>query len=141
MLAWWTLGGAILYWSQAISVEGLYRTQAEFDRAALAMESNAARIALAGPARARNTVGGQVTWQATAFGAIVAGVMSMFLVGRHTRAEEESGRDELVRASAVGRRAPLTATLVELLLANALLGGLVALSLVAVPLAVADSVA
>ena len=45
--------------------------------------------------RALNTIGGQVTWQATAFGAIVAGLMSMFLVGRHTRAEEESGRDEL----------------------------------------------
>ena len=141
MLAWWTVGGAILYWSQAISVEGLYRTQAEFDRAAQAMESNAALIAMAGPARALNTVGGQVTWQAAAFGAIVAGLMSMFLVGRHTRAEEESGRDELVRASAVGRRAPLTATVVELVLANTLFGGLVALSLVAVPLAVADSVA
>ena len=96
---------------------------------------------MAGPARALNTVGGQVTWQATAFGAIVAGLMSMFLVGRHTRAEEESGRDELVRASAVGRRAPLTATVVELVLANTLLGGLVAVSLVAVPLAVADSLA
>ena len=47
MLAWWTVGGAILYWSQAISVEGLYRTQAEFDRAAQAMESNAALIAIA----------------------------------------------------------------------------------------------
>ena len=58
---------------------------------------------MAGPARALNTIGGQVTWQATAFGAIVAGLMSMFLVGRHTRAEEESGRDELVRAAAVGR--------------------------------------
>ena len=30
--------------------------------------------------------------------------MSMFLVGRHTRAEEETGRDELLRAAAVGRR-------------------------------------
>ena len=36
MLLWWTLGGAVLYWSQAISVEGLYPTQAEFDRAARA---------------------------------------------------------------------------------------------------------
>ena len=32
--------------------------------------------------------------------------MSMFLVGRHTRAEEESGRDELLRAAAVGRQRP-----------------------------------
>ena len=141
LLLWWTVGGATLYWSQAISVEGLYATQAEFDRAAAVMERNPALIAMAGPARALNTVGGQVTWQATAFGAIVAGLMSMFLVGRHTRAEEESGRDELVRASAVGRRAPVTAVVTEVLVANALLGALVALSLVAVPLAVADSVA
>ena len=73
------------------------------------MEGNAAFIAMAGPARALNTIGGQVTWQSTAFGAICAGLMSMFLVGRHTRAEEESGRDELLRAAAVGRHAPMTA--------------------------------
>ena len=64
------------------------------------MEDNAALVAMAGPARALNTTGGQVAWQAAAFGAICAGLMSMFIVGRHTRAEEESGRDELLRAAA-----------------------------------------
>ncbi len=141
MLVWWWLGGVVLYWSQAVSVEGLYATQAELDRAAQAMAANPALIAMTGPARALDTIGGQVAWQATAFGAIVAGLMSMFLVGRHTRAEEESGRDELVRASAISRRAPLTAALIEMLIANLLLGALIALSLVSVPLAVADSVA
>ena len=109
MLLWWVLGAVLLYWSQAVSVEGLYPTQAEFDKAAASMADNAAFIAMAGPARALNTVGGQVAWQASAFGAIVAGLLSMFLVGRHTRAEEESGRDELVRAGAVGDGAPLAA--------------------------------
>ena len=137
----WSLGGALLYWSQAYSVDGLYTTQADFDRAAATMESNLAFIAMIGPARALNTIGGQVTWQATAFGAILAGLMSMFLVGRHTRAEEESGRDELVRAQAVGRLAPMTAALLNALIANVVYGALVALSLVAYPLAVADSVA
>ena len=88
MLLTWSVGITVLYWSQAISVEGLYGTQAEFDAAAAAMESNAAFVAMAGPARALNTVGGQVAWQATAFGAVVGGLMSMFLVVRHTRAEE-----------------------------------------------------
>jgi ABC-2 type transport system permease protein len=37
--------------------------------------------------------------------------MSMFLVGRHTRSDEESGRAELIRSARVGRRAPLTAAL------------------------------
>ncbi len=141
LLLWWALGGTLLYWSQAVSVKGLYATQAEFDRAAALMESNAALVAMAGPARALNTVGGQVTWQATAFGAIVAGLMSMFIVGRHTRAEEESGRDELLRAGVVGRRAPMTAALGVAAVANLLLGGLVTVSLVSVPLAAADSVA
>jgi len=139
MLLAWAVGAVLLYYSQAVSVDGLYRTQAEFDRAAASMEHNAAFIAMAGPARALNSIGGQVTWQASAFGAIVAGLMSMFLVGRHTRAEEESGRDELLRAAAIGRYAPMTAALVTALLANLLLGVLVALSLWSYPLALADS--
>jgi ABC-2 type transport system permease protein len=89
MILWWSIGVTVLYWSQAVSVDGLYATQAEFDKAAAAMDDNAAFIAMAGPARALDTVGGQVAWQATAFGAVVAGLMSMFLIGRHSRAEEE----------------------------------------------------
>lgn len=141
MLLCWSVGVAVLYWSQAISVDGLYTTQAEFDRAAASMESNAGFIAMTGPARALNTVGGQVTWQSAAFGAIAAGLMSMFLVGRHTRAEEESGRDEMLRASAVGRHSTTVAAFVTALIANLLLGSLVALSLITYPLEFADSLA
>lgn len=129
MIGSWTLGISLLYVSQAIGVEGLYADQAEFDRAAAAMENNAALIAMAGPARALNTVGGQVTWQAAAFGAIVAGLMSMFLIGRHTRAEEETGRDELLRSAVLGRHAPQTAALLVALIANLAVGLGVGLSL------------
>ncbi|MBO0844313.1 MAG: hypothetical protein J2P22_02715 [Nocardioides sp.] len=141
MYVWWTLGLTVLYYSQAVSVDGLYTTRAEFDRAAATMEQNTAFIAMAGPPRALNTIGGQVMWQASAFGAVLVGLMSMFLVGRHTRAEEESGRDELLRAAPVARRASLTAALLNALLANALIGALVALSLAAFPLPAADSLA
>lgn len=141
MLLAWSIGITLLYWSQAVSVKGLYATQAEFDRAAVAMEANTAFVAMTGPARALNTIGGQVTWQATAFGAITIGLMSMFLVVRHTRAEEESGRDEMLRAAAVGRRATTVATVLVALVANLLTGTLVTLSLVTFPLAAPDSVA
>ena len=40
-----------------------------------------------------------------------AGLMAILLVTRHTRAEEETGRAELVGAGAVGRNAPLAAAL------------------------------
>lgn len=139
MFVWWPIGIAILYVSQGWSVDGLYQTQAEFDKAAADMEGNAALIAMAGPARALNTTGGQVTWQAAAFGAILVGLMSMFLVGRHTRADEESGRDELLRAAPVGRYAPQTAAVLDAALANLVVGLLTAVTLAAYGLAVADS--
>lgn len=136
----WCLGLTLLYWSQGASVQGLYTTQAEFDRAAASMEANVGFVAMTGPPRALNTVGGQVVWQSAAFGAVLAGLMSMFLIGRHTRAEEESGRDEMVRSAAVGRRAPLVAALGVAAVANVLAGLLVTASLVALSLDVADSV-
>jgi ABC-2 type transport system permease protein len=43
---------------------------------------------------------------------LLAALMNILLVVRHTRVEEQSGRAELVRANVVGRRAALTATLV-----------------------------
>jgi len=137
----WTAGATLLYYSQAVSVAGLYRTQADFDRAAALMQHNTAFVAMAGPARALNTIGGQVAWQASAFGVILAGLMSMFLVGRHTRVEEEKGRDELVRSTVVGRYAPMTSALLVALVGNVLLGLGVSASLLAWPLAAADSVA
>lgn len=139
MYLWWALGATTLYYSQAVSVKGLYTTQEEFDHAAASMETNTAFIAMLGPARALNTIGGQVMWQSAAFGSVLAGLMSMFLIGRHTRAEEESGRDELLRASAVSRHASLTAALANALIANLVLGLLVSLSLISFPLATADS--
>lgn len=140
MLACWIAGGFLLYYSQAASVDGLYTTQAELDKAAAGMETNTAFIAMSGPARALNTVGGQVAWQASAFGAILAGLMSMFLVVRHTRAEEETGRDELVRAAAIGRHAPLAATMLVVLIADVLLGGVVAAGLISYGLPSAGSI-
>jgi ABC-2 type transport system permease protein len=136
ILLWFVLGVTLLYWAQAPSVDGLYTTQAAFDEAALMMERNAAFIAMAGPARALNTVGGQVAWQATAFGAVVVGLMSMVLVGRHTRAEEESGRDELLRAGVLSRTQPMTAAVVVVTVANVLVAAGVTASLVAYGLAV-----
>src|SRR5699024_8083674 len=49
---------------------------------------------------------------------ILAALMSILLITRHTRAEEESGRAELVRANVVGRQAHLTAALIVAVLAN-----------------------
>jgi ABC-2 type transport system permease protein len=138
-LLWWLVGGTAVYYAQGAQTKAQYATQAALDQAGASFEHNAGFIAMFGPARALNTVGGQVTWQGAAFGAILAGLMSMFLVGRHTRVEEETGRDELVRSSVVGRYAPMTAALLVAVIANLLLGLLVALSVVSFGLAAAGA--
>lgn len=63
---------------------------------------------------------------------IAAAFMSILLVARHTRSEEEAGRLELVRAAPVGRHAPLAVAATLVVLAAAVLFGL-CWALVAVP--------
>ena len=141
LLVTWVAAGSLLYVSQAASVEKLYPNRAALEEAASAMSANAAMIAMTGPARALDTVGGQVAWQSAAYGAVVAGLMSMLLVGRHTRQEEETGRGELVRAGSVGGLAPAASAVLLALAANIALGALVAAGLVGYGLPVAGSLA
>jgi ABC-2 type transport system permease protein len=52
------------------------------------------------------------------WGAAFTVLLTIFIVVRHTRADEETGRLELVRSAAVGRQAPLTAALLAAATAN-----------------------
>lgn len=70
--------------------------------------------------------GAVVFFQTFAFLAVLVGLMNTFLVVRHTRADEESGRSELVSATRLSRATDLAATLVLALVANALLAVLCA---------------
>lgn len=128
LLAW--VGGILLLVVvTAASTKGLYPTQADLDEAAIASQDNPAALAFNGPAQALDTLGGQVAFQVGAFGLIMVGLMSLLLVGRFTRGEEDSGRLELVRAMPVGRHAPLAAGLLVVAGAHVILGALVAVSL------------
>jgi len=49
---------------------------------------------------------------------VLVALMNILLIVRHTRAEEQSGRAEVVRANVVGRYAPLTAALLVATIAN-----------------------
>lgn len=137
----WIFAIVLLVVSTAASVKGLYPTQADLDDAARAAEDSVAGKALNGPAVALDTVGGQVAFQVGAFGLVVVGLMSLFMVGRLTRAEEESGRTELIRSMAVGRYAPAAAALIVVTAMNVAVGLLVALGLLSQDLPAAGSFA
>jgi ABC-2 type transport system permease protein len=139
-IAVWVGAIALLVVVTAASVKGLYPTQADLDAAAAAAHGNAAAIALNGPDQGLDTLGGQVAFQVGALGLVAMALMSLFMVGRETRAEEEAGRLELIRAMAVGRDAPVASTLLVVAGMNAAVGILVTLGLVALDLPTAGSV-
>ncbi|MFC4002529.1 ABC transporter permease [Prauserella oleivorans] len=88
-------------------------------------------LAMTGPARYLENYhyGSILSHQMLGFTVLAVGMMSVLLVVRHTRAEEETGRAELVRATVVGRHANLAATLIVVAAVNVVLGLLIAATL------------
>ncbi|MEU2073253.1 ABC transporter permease [Streptomyces sp. NPDC013489] len=113
----WALVTGGLVASGAGSLEGVYGTAAERTEAAAAMTANSSMRALYGPVF-DDSLGGLVAWRFGTFAAVLAAVASLIVVVRHTREEEETGRQEMLSAGAVGRRAPLTAALLAALVVN-----------------------
>ncbi|MFF2065947.1 ABC transporter permease [Streptomyces sp. NPDC058200] len=112
------LGGSFA--SVAQSYSALYDTAAARADLARSMSANSSLRALYGPVFT-DSIGGLTAVRMVGFGAALAAVMSLVIVVRHTREEEETGRQELLSSAMVGRRAPLTAALLTALIANAAL--------------------
>jgi ABC-2 type transport system permease protein len=139
-IAVWIASIVLLVVATVASIKGLYPTQADLDQAARASEDNAAAIVFNGPAQGLDTVGGQVAFQTGTFGLILMGLMSVFMLGRWTRGEEEAGRAELVRSLPVGAHAMPAAALLVVGAMNVLTGALITLALVGLGLPAAGSV-
>ncbi|WAZ23080.1 ABC transporter permease [Streptomyces cinnabarinus] len=128
MIPVWVAVNALMILSMPGTLEGVYATDA--DRAKLVADtaSNASFRALIGPVFDDST-GALTTWRVGVYAGALAAVVSLLVVVRHTRDEEESGRQELVASGTVGRRASLTASLLAAGVANAVLALLVAVGL------------
>ncbi|WP_335936846.1 ABC transporter permease [Streptomyces sp. PTD5-9] len=120
------LGGSFA--SVGKSFASLYDTAAQRAELAASMNGNSSLRALYGPVF-DDSVGGLVSWRMVCFGGALAAVMSLIVVIRHTREEEETGRQEMLSSAMVGRRAPLTAALLAALIANAALALVIAVGL------------
>jgi ABC-2 type transport system permease protein len=118
----------------------LYPTEAR--RLALVQTAggNAALRFLYGRLEGTST-GALTTWRFGVWAACMVAVLAIFVVVRHTRADEEAGRLELVGSAAVGRQAPLTAALLTAAIANVVIVLLACLWLVALKLPAAGSAA
>ncbi|QCX26439.1 ABC transporter permease [Nocardioides jishulii] len=126
----WLGGITAVTWASANAVVGFYGTPEKQAGYAATVEDSAVSRLMGGVPRDVDTIGGIISFEVTSVAAVAVALMVTFLVVRHTRAEEESGRAELVRSTVVGRHAALVATLVVSLAASIVLGVLLAAVLV-----------
>jgi ABC-2 type transport system permease protein len=100
--------------ASAVSVVALYTTDEDLQSYATLAQANVAFKAVTGPGYGLDdvTLGAVVMNEVALYTYVAVALMAVFMVVRHTRAEEETERAELVRAAPVGRYASLAATLV-----------------------------
>ncbi|QUI32948.1 ABC transporter permease [Streptomyces alfalfae] len=110
------------------SLESVYATAAERSDAMESMNANSSMRAMYGPVFG-DSVGALTAWRIGCYAGVLAAVMSLVIVVRHTRDEEETGRQEMLSAAVVGRRAPLSAALLAAFAADAGAGLLIALGM------------
>ncbi|MEV0830370.1 ABC transporter permease [Nonomuraea rubra] len=102
--------------------------------------ANPVILLMQGPAYG-DSLGAAAAQQRGAATMIFAALASVILLVKHTRSDEEQGRRELVGSAAVARQAPLTAALIVVLAANAVLAVLITLVCVSAGLPLAGSLA
>ncbi|GAA0926856.1 exporter of polyketide antibiotics [Kribbella koreensis] len=119
----------------------LYPDVASRVSAANTSNSSPALVSLYGRIFDPSSLGELSLFKLTAFGALLVGLLGAMLVVRHTRAEEENGRLELLSAGVLGRYAALTSALIVSAGTVIVLGLLTALSLIGTGLPAAGSFA
>ncbi len=102
--------GAMAY-STAAATVALYPDAAGVSAAVRAANASPALVALYGPVS--DSLGSLASLKMLSTGAIAVALVAMFLLRRHTRTEEETGRVELLGGAVLSRHAPLTAALLH----------------------------
>ena len=141
MIPVWLYALTAVVASTGYSYGKLYDSRAARLSFASAVATNGSTLAFYGHVYHADSIGGLTAWRLSGIGAALTSALIVLLVVRHTRADEEAGRLELICAGVVGRYAPLTTGVVIALTADAALAGLVLIAQVAVGLPFAGAVA
>lgn len=139
----WIVGASAFLVVSALSLPPLYRDQASIDQYAQLTRGNPAFIAMAGPGYGMDdpNIGQILVNEVQLWGCILLALMSMFLVNRHTRGEEDVERADVLRSSVVGRHAPAAAALVTVIAAEVVVAVISAVGFIAAGYAVVGSIA
>jgi len=129
-LVLWIVAIPAITYATASAFRELYPTVESRLALPLTLANAPALVALTGPPFDLSSIGGLTAWRSGGFGAVLLAMMGFLTVNRHTRAEEEAGRLELIGSGSVGRFAPLAAALSTAFGASLIVGALVCLGLV-----------
>jgi len=113
-------------------VPGMYTALDSYALAELiGVLDNPAMVFMVGPAYAAShpTFGAIYSTMMYVFTALTVGIMNIFLVVRHTRADEEKGRYEVVRSLPMGRLANINAAMLTALIINGILAVVMGLAM------------
>lgn len=138
----WGLGFLVTMWFSVAAVIDAYSGPGALEaRAALAHSPGT--VVIAGPLFGADEpgIGPVVANELTTMLLVVVAVISVLCAVRHTRADEEAGRTELVRAQVTARRAPAVAALVAVATLDLVVSAAVVVALVGQDLPVVDSLA
>ncbi|MEU8242369.1 ABC transporter permease [Actinoplanes missouriensis] len=129
-LPFWVAGAGLLFLVQSTQSQSLYGTPEKLAQLRATLGGNTAVVAMSGPEELLGTIGNEIVFEIFAFAAIIVALMNMFLVGRRTRGDEETGRAELLRSTTTSRRAPLHAALLLALTADMITGAIIFAALI-----------
>jgi ABC-2 type transport system permease protein len=136
----WIFGAVLLSYAGAAAVKDEFPTEAVAATALKGAVTSPAVLLMRGiPVGVSH--GALVNFRNFASLLVLVALMSTFLVVRHTRQNEETGRAELIGSAAVGRHATLVAALIHAAIANVLMGLFLTLSLLGSSLPAAGSFA
>lgn len=118
----WLLAIIGITYASAAAVTSTYDTPTEIASYGNNVGSSPAGIAMGGPPVALDTQGGILVYETALTAFLGVALLAAFTVVRHTRAEEEVGRTELLVSTVVGRHAGTAASVLVALGASAVVG-------------------
>jgi ABC-2 type transport system permease protein len=136
----WLVGLTAMSGASAVAVQDLYNTPEKVAGYGATVTGSAAGKLMNGVPVAVDDLGGITSYEITSTAAVIVALMVTFLVVRHTRAEEETGRAELLRGTVLGRHAATAAALLVALGASLVAGALDVVVLAGSGLALGGSV-
>lgn len=112
--------------ASAVALADLYPDVASRQAFAASVDATPAFLALTGPVFDGSSIGGLTAWRSVATAVVILGLISTVMVVRHTRQDEETGRQDLVLSSAVDRGSPLVVAALTAAVLNGLAAVLIA---------------